>query len=43
VEVREGKRSHLFVLGDTKRRYYKYVTQLIINPFRGYSEANGTS
>jgi DNA integrity scanning protein DisA with diadenylate cyclase activity/mannitol/fructose-specific phosphotransferase system IIA component (Ntr-type) len=39
VEGREGKPlGTLFVLGDTNT-VNKYVTQLIINPFRGYSEA----
>jgi DNA integrity scanning protein DisA with diadenylate cyclase activity/mannitol/fructose-specific phosphotransferase system IIA component (Ntr-type) len=39
VEGREGKPlGTIFVLGDTNT-VNKYVTQLIINPFRGYSEA----
>jgi DNA integrity scanning protein DisA with diadenylate cyclase activity/mannitol/fructose-specific phosphotransferase system IIA component (Ntr-type) len=39
VEGREGKPlGTLFVIGDTNT-VNKYVTQLIINPFRGYSEA----
>jgi len=39
VEGREGKPlGTIFVLGDTNM-VNKYVTQLIINPFRGYSEA----
>jgi diadenylate cyclase len=39
VEGREGKPlGTIFVIGDTNT-VNKYVTQLIINPFRGYSEA----
>ncbi len=39
VEGREGKPvGTIFVLGDTNT-VNKFVTQLIINPFRGYSEA----
>ena len=39
VEGREGKPlGTIFVVGDTNT-VNKYVTQLIINPFRGYSEA----
>jgi diadenylate cyclase len=39
VEGREGKPlGTIFVLGDTNM-VNKFVTQLIINPFRGYSEA----
>jgi hypothetical protein len=38
-EGREGKPlGTIFVIGDTNT-VNKYVTQLIINPFRGYSEA----
>jgi DNA integrity scanning protein DisA with diadenylate cyclase activity/mannitol/fructose-specific phosphotransferase system IIA component (Ntr-type) len=39
VEGREGKPlGTIFAIGDTNT-VNKYVTQLIINPFRGYSEA----
>ncbi len=39
VEGREGKpRGTIFILGDTNT-VNQYVRQLIINPFRGYSEA----
>lgn len=39
VEGREGKPlGTIFVIGDTNT-VNKFVTQLIINPFRGYSEA----
>ncbi len=39
IEGREGKPTGtIFVLGDTNT-VNKYVRQLIINPFRGYSEA----
>jgi diadenylate cyclase len=39
IEGREGKPlGTIFVIGDTNT-VNKYVTQLIINPFRGYSEA----
>ena len=39
IEGREGKPTGtIFVLGDTNS-VNKYVRQLIINPFRGYSEA----
>ena len=39
VEGREGKpRGTIFIVGDTNT-VNQYVRQLIINPFRGYSEA----
>lgn len=39
IEGREGKPTGtIFVLGDTNT-VNKYIRQLIINPFRGYSEA----